>query len=91
MNAIRDRETLSFTYNGITRIVEPHTVGISTTGKNVLSCYQIHGGHAKAGHEWDLVTVSKIMNLSKTGNYFVGTRPNYSRNDSRMVKIYAEL
>lgn len=91
INAIRNREVLSFTYNGIPRTVEPHTVGVSTAGNDVLSCYQTHGGHVIAGHEWDLFTVSKITNLSKTGGSFVGTRPKYARNDSRMAKIYAEL
>jgi len=91
INAIRNREVLSLTYKGIPRIVEPHTVGVSTKGNDVLSCYQTHGDHTKDGHEWDLLTVEKITNLSKTGDSFVGTRPKYSRNDSRMVKIYAEL
>lgn len=91
INAIRNREVLSLTYKGIHRVVEPHTVGVSTTGKDVLSCYQTQGFHIKPGHEWDLLTISKIENLSRTGDSFVGTRPNYSRNDSRMVRIYAEL
>ena len=91
IDAIRNHETLSLTYSGTSRVVEPHTVGVSTKGNDVLSCYQTQGAHIKPGHEWDLLTVSKITNLTNTGHLFVGTRPKYSRNDSRMVKIYAEL
>ena len=91
ISAIKNRQVLSLTYKGIHRIVEPHTAGVSKKGHDVLSCYQTQGSHIKPGHEWDLLTVSKISNLSATGDLFSGTRPGYARNDSRMTRIYAEI
>ncbi|RYH61335.1 MAG: hypothetical protein EON54_10240 [Alcaligenaceae bacterium] len=90
-NAIKNRQVLSLSYNGIQREVEPHAVGASRQGNDVLRCYQIAGGHMTGGHDWDLLTVAKIGNLGLTGQSFVGTRPGYSRGDKGMTAIYAEL
>lgn len=91
IDAIINRQVLSLTYSGIVRVVEPHTVGVSHKGNDVLSCYQVQGRHIKTGHEWDFLDVSTIANLAATGYSFSGTRAGYRRNDSRMVRIYAQL
>lgn len=51
-DAIRNRLVLTFTYSGITRIVEPHAVGISKAGNLILRCYQTHGGHMDRPEHW---------------------------------------
>ena len=89
--AIKNQQVLSLTYKGLQRVVEPHAVGSSLKGNDVLRCYQTAGAHTKDGHEWDLLTVAKIENLASTGQNFVGTRPGYSRGDKGMNSIYAEL
>lgn len=91
INAIRNREVLSFTYDGLARIVEPHAVGVSTAGNNVLRCYQTQGGHVTPGHELDFCKISKIFGLRTTGQHFVGERPGYRRGDKDMATIFAEL
>lgn len=89
--AIKNRHTLSFSYSGIPRVVEPHAVGSSTAGNDVLRCYQTHGGHVTPGHEWDLCKLSKISKLTDTGEVFAIARPGYKKNDRDMHRIYAEL
>lgn len=91
INAIRNREVLSFTYTGIARVAEPHAVGVSRAGNNVLRCYQTQGGHVKPGHEWDLCDLSKLSNLRTTGQHFVNGRPGYKPGDKHMTTIFAEL
>lgn len=91
IDAIRNRKVLSFTYHNIARIVEPHAVGVSRTGHDALRCFQIQGGHVTPGHEWDFCEISKISNLSATGQLFIGERPGYRRGDKHMTTIYAEL
>lgn len=91
IDAIRNRETLSFTYGGFVRVVEPHAVGVSTAGNNVLRCYQTQGGHVTPGHEWDLCNIAKIFGLRATGEHFVGERPGYRRGDKHMITIFEEL
>lgn len=90
-DAIRNRLVLTFTYSGITRIVEPHAVGISKAGNLILRCYQTHGGHITPGHVWDLCEVHKMGDLRATGDTFLAPRPGYRRGDKHMTHIYAEL
>jgi hypothetical protein len=91
IKSIQTRQVLTFTYSGITRVAEPHAVGLSRAGNDVLRCFQTQGGHINSGHEWDLCEVSKISNLRATGQSFVGERPGYKRGDSHMTNIYAQL
>ncbi|MNM21806.1 hypothetical protein D3C81_321710 [compost metagenome] len=90
-DAINTLKVLKFTYSGIDRLVEPHAIGISRTGKILLRCFQTLGGHVTPGHEWDLCELSKISNLRVSGDYFQGPRPGYRKGDSHMVSIFAQL
>jgi hypothetical protein len=91
IDAINTLQVLKFTYSGIDRVVEPHAIGISRTGKILLRCFQTLGGHVTAGHEWDLCELSKISNLRVSGDYFQGPRSGYRKYDSHMVRIFAQL
>jgi len=91
INAIKNRQILSFSYGGYAKVVEPHAVGISGTGKVILRCYQTQGGHVTSGHDWDLCETSKISNLALTGKNFVNVRPGYKKGNKGMSRIYAEL
>ena len=93
ISAIRNLQTLSFTYDGESRIVEPHTYGVTTTGKESLRAYQTQGGHASShrNEPWHLFTISKMVGLKTTGNTFSGSRQGYKRTDSAMQDIYAQL
>ena len=91
-NAINNRELLSFTYDGYQRIVEPHTYGVTSKGKDSLRAYQVQGGHASSHNElWHLFTVAKMAGISSTGNSFSGPRRDYKKNDTAMSRIYAQL
>lgn len=91
INAIQDRECLSFHYSGLQRVVQPAAVGISHAGNEVLRCYQIAGGHVTSGHDWDLFDLSKISSLTTVGEHFQGNPPGYRRGDKGMTTIYAQL
>jgi hypothetical protein len=91
INAIHERKVLAFTYDGLARVVEPHTVGVSRAGNDALRCFQTAGGHVTPGHEWDLCVLDKIVGLRETGDAFSGPRPGYKRGDKGMSTIYAEL
>lgn len=91
VGAIHDRKILSFYYDGLERVVEPHAVGISRAGNDVLRCYQVQGKHVNSGHDWNLCDISKMSNLSMTGAVFDSARPGYKKGDKGMRHIYAEL
>lgn len=93
ISAIRNRHVLTFAYGGIQRTVEPHAVGVSKAGNDVLRCYQTHGENIPQGQEWDLCELSKISKLTDTGTSFASARPDYKKGDKGMLRIYiyAEL
>ncbi|NQZ19417.1 MAG: hypothetical protein HRT44_09205 [Bdellovibrionales bacterium] len=91
-HAIEHCELLSFTYNGITRIVEPHAYGVTKAGNEILRAYQVKGGHVSVHNQpWHLFSLSKINGLSSTGDHFLCPRFDYRRNDSAMISIYVQL
>ena len=92
IGAIHQKKLLSLSYDGITRTVEPHAYGVSSKGNELLRCYQVRGGHnSEKPHTWDLLTVSKIIALTDTGENFASARPDYKQNDKAMQTIYAQL
>jgi predicted DNA-binding transcriptional regulator YafY len=92
ISAIENRKILEFDYEGQFRVVEPHTVGISKTGKHMLSAFQIDGESNKIKiPDWGQFSISKITHLNIQGNEFKGIRHGYTRGDSRMVEIFSEL
>jgi hypothetical protein len=91
IDAIRNHQVLAFSYSGLERLIEPHAVGISRAGNQVLRCYQIRGGHITPGHDWDLCELEKIRDLRITGSIFLSPRPGYKRGDRHMTEIYAQL
>lgn len=92
IEAIENQNELEFYYNGHYRKVEPHTYGVSTRGNDTLSAYQTDGTSDRGEvPDWKQFTVSKIEDLRVLDSTFSGTRPGYTRGDSRMTEIYAEL
>ena len=89
IEAIETNRLIEFNYKNEVRIVEPYTFGMSSTGKDVLSAYQVEGGSTSSSDlGWRLFSIDKIENLRIIGNCFESTRDGYNPNDSRMQKIY---
>jgi len=92
IEAIKNRKLLEFYYKNHHRIVEPHTLGISSKGNENLSAFQIDGtSESIVVPDWGLFTIDKIVDLKILNESFLGTRPKYSKGDSRMIEIYKEL
>lgn len=87
VTAITDRRRLSFDYNDKPRLVEPQCYGVGTRGTELLRACQIQGGE----HREPLFDVAKIQNLKMLDATFSAPGPNYKKNDSAMVVIFAEL
>lgn len=93
IDAVQHRRILSFNYDGLSRVVEPHAVGRSTAGNDVLRCYQTSGqSHHPPVPDWRLMDVRKIQNLSVLQDEkFISPRPGYKTGDKGMTVIYAQL
>jgi hypothetical protein len=87
IESIHSKRRLSFIYNGRPRIAEPQCYGRGTKGTELLRVHQIQGGPQRE----PLFNVSKITNLVPLDQYFTKPGPNYTRNDSAMKTIFAQL
>jgi hypothetical protein len=87
INSIRQKRRLRFSYNGKTRIVEPQCYGIGTKGTELVRVHQLQGGIERE----PLFDVAKIKDLVVLDELFVLPGPNYTKNDSAMKVIFAQL
>ena len=87
VEAIAHRQTLAFVYNGRQRLVEPQCLGIGSKGTELLRGHQIAGGSQKE----PLFDVARMAGLAVLERRFTQPGPNYTRNDSAMTTILAQL
>lgn len=90
-DAIRNMQTLSFTYNGFRRVVEPHTCGMDTKGHEALRAYQTDGGSDSGELGWKLFHVREIQRLTVQQSTFSVPRPGYKRGDRGFSSIRCQL
>lgn len=90
--SIDERRVISFVYDGLERVVQPATLGISTAGNLTLRACQI-GGQSSRGvvPDWRLFTVAKITHPAIAGEAFTDfTMSGYTKGDSGFASIIAE-
>lgn len=91
--AIKDRQVISFTYDGFPRIVQPATYGRTNPGNLTLRGCQI-GGTSRRNTVpcWELYTVSKMVDVQPTDTVFESFQlDGYKRGDSAFAVIEAEV
>lgn len=91
--AIRERQVVTFVYQGRARTVEPHACGIvSATGEAVLHGYQTDGESASGVPPgWRTFTVAKITALTVIGKTFAGPRQDYAAGRPQFAPLWAEV
>lgn len=92
--AIQHKNLLEFTYKNLTRIVEPHTLGVNLKDNEVLSAYQVDGESDSIQIPgWGLFAISKISNLNILDETFDEPRfaEGFKQNSERMKIIISEL
>jgi hypothetical protein len=92
VQAVNQRLILSFTYDGLSRRVQPATYGATRTGKTSLRGCLIAGASQRNSIPcWELYTVSKMQNVTSTGETFTEFAVSgYTTNDSAFISILAE-
>ena len=92
INAIRNKQCLSFSYEGHQRIIEPHAYGVSKKGKGIIRAFQTQGSHVSSHQDgWHIFSLEKMNSLTLSGLNFSSARSGYKKGDSAMSTIYAEL
>jgi len=91
-SAIESRSEISFIYDGLRRVVQPATLGVTTTGNTALRGCLIDGSSKRNTIPcWELYSISKIVSATETGAHFSDfALPGYTRGDSGFVQIVAE-
>ena len=70
VEAINEKRTIAFYYDGGYRTVEPYVYGISSVGQEILRAYQLGGYSDSEAHEgWKLFKTSGIKNLVVMENF----------------------
>ena len=92
VSAIQNRHVISFTYDGLPRVVQPATYGQTSTGKLSLRACQTEGQSRRNSLPcWELYTEAKIVSPSLTGATFEEfAKKGYTRGDSGFARIIAE-
>lgn len=91
-HAITERRQLCFIYEGLPRVVEPHTYGATAARGDSLRAYQVGGASSSGGAlGWRMFTESLMSDICLGAETFDGPRPGYKRDDSAMTVIHAQL
>jgi hypothetical protein len=90
--AIEKKRLLQFSYDDLTRIVEPHLFGRKTSGNDVLSAYLV-GGYTESDNKpyWRYYTLKQMEFVIMLDDTFTGAREGFNPHDSSMDEIYCRL
>lgn len=90
--AIAGRKLLQFTYDDLTRIVEPHLFGRKTSGRDVLLGWLVEGfTESDSEPFWRNYAVENMDFLIVLDETFEGAREGYNPDDKTMEEIYCRL
>ena len=89
--AISSKRQLEFVYDGLSRTVEPHAHGVSSTGRHVLLGFQTEGKSSSGPLGWRLWNETKMESFSVSHLTFAEARPDYVRGASHMQQMHCEL
>lgn len=91
-SAIRDRTLISFTYDGLPRVVQPATYGYTTADNLALRGVLVQGDSKRNSIPcWELYKESKMVDLVALGQHFDAFAvPGYTRDDSGFKQIITQ-
>ena len=91
LQAIANRNLLSFRFGGTFHTVEPHAYGETASGYEVLRCFQVGGDETPSAFGWKLIPVAEVAVFLDHEQRFAGPRDGYAPGDRGMAKIYGQL
>lgn len=92
MTALQACVRLDLRYDGFSRVVEVHAVGISTAGNPCMRVYQVRGGSVSGEPVgWKMMTFDKAFSMHLTEEVSQAPRQGYARNDRGMSRIFCQL
>lgn len=84
---------LDVEYDGLSRLVEVHTVGLSKSGHPVMRVYQLEAGQSHSGNPspWRLLSLDKVSSARLVDVKSYAPREGYRKGDAGMRHIFTEL
>ncbi|RDS76408.1 hypothetical protein DL238_01480 [Alteriqipengyuania lutimaris] len=90
--ALQSGVALELRYDGFSRIVEVHAVGISTAHKPCMRVFQVRGGSvSNEPVGWKMMSLDKAFSMHLTEEVSHAPRQGYAKNDRGMSVIHAQL
>lgn len=91
-SALAAGKRLELRYDGWTRVVEVHTVGVSTAGNAVMSVWQVRGGsNSNERVGWKLMRLDEAIHAIIIDEKSEAPRPGYQRNARNFDQIRCQL
>jgi hypothetical protein len=77
---------LEVSYDGYTRIVEVHAVGLSREGRWIMRVWQVAGG-SQSGKDfgWKMMRLDEVTSVRLSDQKSMAPRPLYKCNDPEML------
>ncbi len=90
--AIAKRRLLTFRYQGFERVVEPHLLGETRAGHDVLLAWFLRGySESEGGAGWRSYRLSEMGSICLLDETFDRSRPGYNLNEESMLQIHCKL
>lgn len=91
-DALQQGKRLAVTYDGYTRIVEVHAVGLSTAENPVMRVWQVSGGSASGERTgWKLLRLDKSWRYAILDEVSNAPRSGYKRGDRDIAVIRCQI
>jgi hypothetical protein len=91
-SAIAKRRLLAFRYGGFERVVEPHLLGETRAGHDVLRAWFLRGYSESASRPgWRSYLLSEMSYILLLEEIFDRSRPGYNPNDKSMLQVHCRL
>ena len=90
-SAIHGKRRLRFTYDGQSRVVEPHAFGMDRKGQMALRAYQLSGGSRAGDGGWKLFDADAMRDIEVLAETFPHPHPGCRNSDSAFWSIHAAL
>ena len=90
--ALREGKRLRVGYDGFSRVVEVHAVGETKKGNQVMRVWQVRGGSvSNEAMGWKLLRLDEALSFGILDEPSSAPRPDYSRNDKVMTRIFCQV